>query len=65
MLNLSYIQQSNQITNEILSELKKNDISIAQDIVESILSYHHWTEDDLTDVDILRINQYLRSSNVF
>lgn len=65
MLNLSYIQQSNQITNEILSELKKNDISIAQDIVKSILSYHHWTEDDLTDVDILRINQYLRSSNVF
>lgn len=65
MLNLSYIQQSNQITNEILSELKKNDISIAQDIVESILSYYHWTEDDLTDVDILRINQYLRSSNVF
>lgn len=65
MLNLSYIQQSNQITNEILSELKQNDISIAQEIVESILSYHHWTEDDLTDVDILRINQYLRSSNVF
>lgn len=65
MLNLSYIQQSNQIANEILSELKKNDILIAQDIVESILSYHHWTEDDLTDVDILRINQYLRSSNVF
>lgn len=65
MLNLSHIQQSNQITNEILSELKQNDISIAQDIVESILSYHHWTENDLTDVDILRINQYLRSSNVF
>lgn len=65
MLNLNYIQQSNQITNEILSELKKNNILNAQEIVESILSYYHWTEEDLTDVDILRINQYLRSFNVF
>jgi len=60
MINIAYMQESNLITNQIIKALRKNSKEYAEEIVQDILRAYRFSEDDLTDVDVKRINDCLK-----
>ena len=60
MINIAYMQESNLVTNQIIKALRKNSKEYAEEIVQDILRAYHFSENDLTDVDIKRINDCLK-----
>lgn len=60
MINIAYMQESNLVTNQIIKALRKNSKEYAEEIVQDILRAYHLSENDLTDVDVKRINDCLK-----
>lgn len=60
MINIAYMQESNLVTNQIIKALRKNSKEYAEEIVQDIFRAYHFSENDLTDVDVKRINDCLK-----
>lgn len=60
MINIAYMQESNLVTNQIIKALRKNSKEYAEEIVQDILRAYYFSENDLTDVDVKRINDCLK-----
>lgn len=60
MINIAYMQESNLVTNQIIKALRKNSKEYAEEIAQDILRAYHFSENDLTDVDVKRINDCLK-----
>ena len=58
MINIAYMQESNLVTNQIIKALRKNSKEYGEEIVQD--RAYHFSENDLTDVDVKRINDCLK-----
>ena len=58
MINIAYMQESNLVTNQIIKALRKNSKEYVEEIVQD--RAYHFSENDLTDVDVKRINDCLK-----